>query len=653
MYGINKIINFRLEILKYIIILTFSFFIIYLFYLQITKQSVYKKIVEEKSIITITGFTAPRGIIYDKNMNVLVDNKQVKEIYYVKDNNALEELEIALTLSTLLDVKIDVSESQLKEFWLIQNDVMIESYSDYNDKLISYDEYYNLKLNYITEEDLNAINKEQATIYFLMNEGYSYTDKIIKSNVSEEEYAKVAEVLSKLNGVDVRTTWVRNYPYGDTFKTILGTVGYMTKDLEEYYQDTNYSLNDMVGLSYLEMQYDHYLKGQNEIYQIVDGQKVLIQEGIVGNDLVLSIDINLQLEVERIIEEELIKAKQEPNTEFFNHAYVVITNPSTGGILAMASKQIITTNNEYKIIDYTQNILTSPVVVGSVVKGASHIVGYNTGAITFGEIRYDTCLKFNNLNEKCSWRPLGKLDDLTALKYSSNTYQYHTVLNVGNSNYKYNSDLSISDDAFSIYKETFKQFGLGVKTEIDLPFESIGYVGNKTDDYLLLDYSIGQYDTYTALQLAQYIATIANDGSRLKLNLLNEVKNNNETIFKYEPIILNAVDTDISYLNRIQEGFKMVMDVGGTGSMYINRIYSPAGKTGTSQTFYDKDLNGIVDTETISSTFVGYAPYENPIATFTVITPDITHKEGQSDYQSLINRRITQEVSKKFFEIYQ
>lgn len=69
--------------------------------------------------------------------------------------------------------------------------------------------------------------------------------------------------------------------------------------------------------------------------------------------------------------------------------------------------------------------------MGSVVKGASHIVGYNTGALSIGEKRYDTCIKIASTPEKCSWTYLGLVDDLTALKYSSNTYQFNTAIKVG------------------------------------------------------------------------------------------------------------------------------------------------------------------------------------------------------------------------------
>ena len=97
----------------------------------------------------------------------------------------------------------------------------------------------------------------------------------------------------------------------------------------------------------------------------------------------------------------------------------------------MAEKQVKEVDGEKVVVDYTPGALTSPVVMGSVVKGASQIVGYNTGALKIGEVRYDNCVKIAATPEKCSWKKLGKLNDITALAYSSNTYQYYTAINVG------------------------------------------------------------------------------------------------------------------------------------------------------------------------------------------------------------------------------
>ena len=493
-----------------------------------------------------------------------------------------------------------------------------------------------------------------------MNTGYSYTEKIIKKDdVTDEEYALIAENVDNLKGFNIKLDWKREYPYGTTFKTILGSVSDesgIPYELKNYYLEKGYSLNDRVGTSYLEYQYEDILKGKKNKYQIIDGKYVLIEEGSRGNDIKLTIDIELQRAIEQILEEEILATKSEPNTRFYNKSFVVISNPNTGEIYAMAGKQITMNETGYKFTDYTPGVTTSPVVVGSVVKGASHIVGYNNGGLTIGETRDDACLKIAATKEKCSWKYLGVLNDITALQYSSNTYQYNTAIRVAHGNYSYDAPLIIDEEAFNTYRNTFAEFGLGVKTEIDLPVESLGYKGTNTLPGLLLDFSIGQYDTYTPIQLNQYINTIANGGNRMKPHLLKSIYNPTKDGLTsrqsgVEPTILNTVNTDPIYLARVKQGFERVLD-SGTGIGFIDLSHKPAGKTGTSQSFIDTDNDGVVDTETITTTFVAYAPSDNPQVSFTVISPDVYYNESGSTYESNVNNRITKRVSDKFFEMY-
>ena len=114
---------------------------------------------------------------------------------------------------------------------------------------------------------------------------------------------------------------------------------------------------------------------------------------------------------------------------------------------------------------------------------------------------------------------------------------------------------------------------------------------------------------------------------------------------------MNKVNTEERYMQRVKEGLRSVMTYG-TGIGYIDEIYKPAGKTGTSESFIDTDGDGKIDTETISNTLVAYAPYDNPQVTFTVISPDISHRLTSSTYSSSVNKRITYEISKKYFDIY-
>ncbi|MFA5409302.1 MAG: penicillin-binding transpeptidase domain-containing protein, partial [Bacilli bacterium] len=465
--------------------------------------------------------------------NLLVDNVGKKTIYYqkLKGTTNQEELSLSYEMAAIIEVPyIKLYKTNLKEFWLANNQdlgkskITDDEYQQYEERKISSSDLQKLKLERITDEELNAytdFDKEAAYIYYLMNKGYAYDEKIIKEeDVTDEEYAYISENSSHLKGFNTKLEWERKYLYGDVLKGLLGKVSDSSQgipyELKQTYLEKGYSLDDRVGLSNLEYQYESLLRGTKSTYRVnEDNSLELISQGTRGNDIVLTLDINLQMEVEKIMEKEMIKAKRETNTDYYNKSFIIISDPYTGGILAYAAKQIILKDGEYSFYDYTPYIATTTVTAGSVIKGASMSVGYKTGAISIGSKMLDECIKLKNTPAKCSWKNgLGVLDDISALKVSSNSYQFKIAMRVGGATYQYNMPLVVDTQAFNTYRTTFAEFGLGVNTGIDLPKESIGYKGGDTVAGHLLDYAIGQYDTYTPLQLTQYINTIANQGSR-------------------------------------------------------------------------------------------------------------------------------------------
>ena len=78
----------------------------------------------------------------------------------------------------------------------------------------------------------------------------------------------------------------------------------------------------------------------------------------------------------------------------------------------------------------------------------------------------------------------------------------------------------------------------------------------------------------------------------------------------------------------------------------------PAGKTGTSESFYDADLDGKVDTETYSKSFIGYAPYDDPVMSIVAISPHVSYKNVATTYTSNVNKRIVSRICNIFFENY-
>lgn len=664
----KNISNNRLKFILVFIIICFIVISIYLFKLILIDGSKYKVILKNKQEQYVYSGSSPRGRIYDRNHKLLVDNKAIPIIVYNKTKklSSLKEIELASTLSKIIDIDYDkLSLINLKEYWMIQNKdkanskITEEEWIKLKNRKITQDDIYKYKIDRITDKDLSIYSdsdKKIAYIYYLMNTGYSYDEKIIKSNASDSEYAYIAEHKDELSGIDVSYTWERIYLYGDTFRTMLGNISTITKENKKEFLSNGYELSDIVGVSYLEKQYENLLRGTKDKYKIENGVKTLVEEGNRGKDLVLTIDIELQQEVEKILKEEVVNAKKQAATKYYNKSSVVIMEPNTGEVLAMSGIQVVKNNKEYKTYDVTSGIVTNPMTVGSVVKGASMIVGYTTNSIKIGEVIADSCVKIYSKPAKCSWTKLGNLNDINALAYSSNIYQFKTAMKVDGHNYIYNGKYTAKEQTFDTYRKIFNEFGLGSKTGIDLPVESIGNVGKSTSADLLLNFAIGQYDTYTTMQLAQYMNTFASNGNRYAPRLLKAVYEGSnddlETLlYEVEPVLLNKVNTDSKYIERVQKGLQAVVKYG-TGKNIMGNINKPAGKTGTSESFLDTDSDGIVDTETLSNTFVGYAPYDNPVMTIAVTSPDLVDPKSKASSRSYANHKISRLISEKFFELY-
>lgn len=668
----DKVINHRFDVFVGIVVVLFSILIIKLFAVMVLKYEENKEILLSLTSTSVSLNSSPRGRIYDRNYNIIVDNKAINTIVYKKDKNTTNEemIQLAYQVVPHLDLSYDkITLLAKREFYLAKFPeecsarITAEERRLVKERKLTNQDIEKLKLERIPMEKLDSLTLEDlqaAYLFYLMNRGYAYEEKLIKSDVSDSEFAYFSENNEKLSGFNTRVDWERIYPYGDTLRSILGTVSTSSQGIpaeeKDYYLNLGYSLNERVGLSYIEKQYEEYLRGKRALYEVINSHELrLIDEGSRGNDIVLSIDINLQREVERIICEQMVRAKSEPNTEYYDHSSVIIQDPNTGEILAMASKRIV----NGKIVDNVTSMLISPITPGSVVKGASMLVGYNTGAIKMGEYLVDECVKVAGVKEKCSYVTLGNINDITAMAKSSNVYQFKTAIRVNGQEYFRGMKLNFNQDSFDTYRNMYHAFGLGVKTGIDLPIESSGYTSVDKNAGNLLDFVMGQYETYTPVQLSQYVSTIANNGSRIAPHLLKEVhqyadgEEIGELLFKVDGKVLNTIDVNLDYLNRVKEGFYAVMhSAGGYGRGYIDDKLDAAGKTGTSQSFIDIDNDGMIDTETITSSFVGYAPASNPKMSIVVTSPNSSHPNSSTDFASLVTLRITKEVTNKYYEMY-
>lgn len=639
----------RINLFKYILYGLFIIVSFRLFYLQIINHDYYVEILNNKTVEKISIQT-PRGRIYDRNNNLIVSNKLVMNVIY-KNNNKLtelEEIDLAYKISEYLELDyFKLTKSYLKDFYVLTHEREIDKrlskkvFDDYQNYLINSTELYRLKKEKVSDDDLKIYDdndKKAIYLYYLMNNGYNYEDKIIKENCSIEEFLFFSENNDNLSGFNTKYTYDREYIYGDTLKSVIGSVGSIPNENINYYLNKGYNISNKVGLSGLEFVYDEYLKGIDEVYNLTNEKMYLINDGVAGSDLKLTIDINLQKYVDDVLEQEIVKAKKHYSTKNYNHSYVVISD-TYGAILTMSGKEY------YKgdIIDRSIGTISDTMTVGSVIKGASMLIGYDTNTIKIGEVLKDECLKIRNTPKKCSIQTMGNINDIVALQRSSNVYQFKIAIELAGGKYRYNEPLRINNEAFEIYREYFSRFGLGVNTGIELSNESRGYKGSNTLPGLLLDFSIGQYDTYTTMQLNQYISTIARNGKRYGMHLLSDVLSNNQIIYHYNPVILNDINISQKYIERVNLGLRKVI-TNGTGYGYVNNKLKAAGKTGTSESFMDTNGDNIVDKETISTSFVMFYPYNEPKISISMTSPNIS---SYSSYTYPLNKSVIRRLTDK------
>ncbi|MGO2986754.1 MAG: peptidoglycan D,D-transpeptidase FtsI family protein [Staphylococcus saprophyticus] len=639
---IRNTMNKRISFIFGIIVFIFAIIVLRLGYLQIAQGSHYKQLIKNSENLTVNE-AVPRGRILDRNGKVLVDNASKKAITYARGRKTSqsEVLKTAEKLSKLIKMDTDkITDRDKQDYWiqlhpnkaksLMKNEQVL-----LDDGNITQDEYDDALYKKVGKNQINSLNDKDLqilAIYREMMSGSALDPQTIKNeDVSDEEYAAVSQKLSDMPGVNTTMDWDRKYPYGDTLRGIFGDVSTtkegIPKELTEQYLAKGYSRNDRVGKSYLEYQYDDILKGKKKEMkyttdksgEVIDSK--VINPGSRGDDLVLSIDIDLQKKTEEYLEKQISKLRSEGAKDMDN-ALIVVQNPNNGDILAMAGKQI---DKNGDLTDYDIGTFTSQYAVGSSVKGGTLLAGYQNNAIKVGEEMIDEPLKFaGGLTKHSYFNQDGKvrIDDKEALMHSSNVYMFKTALKLAGS--PYTPNMSLPTDITSAGQKLRKglnQVGLGVKTGIDLPNETNGQIEPLTDNPgNYLDLAIGQYDTYTPMQLSQYVSTIGNNGYRVQPHVGLEIRKatNKETLGpvkeKVKGQVLNKVNNTQNEVNEVQEGFKMAFnEKDGTGYQSFKDTEVPsAGKTGTAEVFQDGEPR-------VNSTYIGYAPIKNPQLAFSIV----------------------------------
>lgn len=640
-------IPFRLNLLFFVVFLLFSALIVRLGYLQIVRGEELEAVVRRTETTTVTQ-SVPRGEIYDRNGNILVGNEAQHAITYTRGVNVSAEsmAKTATTLAEMITVDTsNVTERDRKDFWAATHqEALLERLSE-EEKQLSGGELYEAQLEKISPEEIAYSDEElqAAAIYKKMNGASSLTTVNIKNtDVSEEEVAVVSENLASMNGVDVSKDWTRHYPNGDLLSTILGEVtseqAGLPSNQAEAYLAKGYARNDRVGNAYLEQQYEPVLSGSKAFYETVvnqDGEVVSVEEsypGKKGDNLLLTVDINFQKEIEKIATD-FLNSKADPLND---RVYIVAMNPQNGDIIGMAGKTRDLKTGEIR--DNVHGVLNENFVMGSSIKGATVLAGYMDGVITLDDnTMIDEPLKFQGTNVKSSLfnQRLGNqvpLNDIDALRVSSNTYMMKIAMKMGGQeHYSYDTPLVADvDQVMGKLRYYYAQFGLGARTGIDLPSESTGILGQLADSGLMLDESYGQFDLYTPLQLAQYIATIANGGTRFAPRLVSEIRGTNENgdlgpvELQMKPTVMNQLNVNPEAMKRVHQGmWEVTHHPGAVSTRFFgaNDQVGIAGKTGTAETFYagpDEEKQG---DPVLNTTFVAFGPFENPEIAIAVVVP--------------------------------
>ena len=279
----GRALSMRLNILFFCVFLLFSAMIIQLGKVQIIDGETYKNEVEKRENATVS-LSVPRGKIFDREGNPVVDNKSLRTITYTKMKGVKSEeiLKTARQLAEIIEMPqedIDkLTETDKKDFWMQLNPKLTEKIvskkeiNQFRDKDITGKnldkKIEDLKRKRVTDKNIQELTDKDIKVLAIkskMTSGYQMAPQIIKKDVSEKEFTIISEGLANLPGVDVSVDWERVYVNDGLFRSVLGNVSNSDEGLPgerlDYYLVRDYSRNDRVGKSYIEQQYEDVLHG--------------------------------------------------------------------------------------------------------------------------------------------------------------------------------------------------------------------------------------------------------------------------------------------------------------------------------------------------------------------------------------------------------
>lgn len=667
----------RLNLLFFVAFLAFAALFIRLAYIQLYNGERFANMVQRTESTLSTG-NVPRGMIYDSQGEVMVGNRPEQAILYTRDSDARvspqDIVDVATQLASLIEVPTtSLTERDLKDYFVVKNTALVNSRLTDEEKNLNGAEAYAAQLDKVTEEDIQFSQAELkiAMLFRQMNSAYAFSTVTVKNqNVTEQEIARVSEQLSNLQGISIGTDWQRVYPQEGMLRSILGSVSTEQRGIPSEWApellQRGYAMNDRVGISYLEQQYENSLRGTKALYNFVtDSSDSIIETqqlygGSEGQNLVMTIDSNFQRKLDEIVEDSLMNMDQQGLND---RVYVVVTNPKNGDILGISGKRFDYNPNtdeyiEDEIVDDALGAINTSYGMGSSIKPAMVLTGYMEDVISLdNNILVDEPLKFQASQVKTSvFNPNGELpiDDIEALQKSSNIYMIKLTMMIGGQDsYEEDGRLFIDSDTIDVLRSYFAQFGLGTSTGIDLPNESVGFSPESNQLVSALDLSYGQFDLYTPLQLSQYVATVANGGVRYAPRLVKEIRgtdadgNLGDVLATVPTKVLNVIPVGEQEMSRVHEGMRQVSHTsdGTARYLFMNYPIQVGSKTGTTEAFYSGPIQYAQNQPVTNATFVGFAPYEDPEIAVSVVIPYLEENNWGRE-----STRVAHAVMNAYFE---
>ena len=673
MYNDDRNTNLRYNLITILVYIVGIVLIVQLFNLQIVNGKEYRE-TSNTRLSRETVIKAARGSIKDRTGNLLVTTKMGFniELYKTKINTTTLNKTILTTIKILennndkyinnlpisiepFKFTIDDEESQVN--WKKENDIKEDATPEQC--------FYELKEKYKIEQDnILEAYKIMVVRYEISRNGYSSIRPVtIAKDVSRESAVKLGEQSIYFPGISATNEPMVSYPSGSLASHILGYVGNITETELDGREDT-YGINDVIGKVGIQYVFEEYLRGKDGIKQLdmsVDGtitDEYITQEAVAGSDVILTIDANLQAATEKALANNIKKIASGGFSKRSDAkaGAAVVMNVKTGEILAMASypdyepELFVNGISQKKLDEYNKgdNIFNRAIsgvyAPGSTFKMITAIAGLETGVITPTEKINDIGV-YKKAHEPACWiwnsygMSHGWLNVTEAITHSCNYFFYE----VG-----YRATI----DNIAKYA---KYYGLGEKTNVELPMEEKGIVATRDkakergDEWQIgetLSAAIGQsYNSYTPIQMAKYISMLANGGEPIDVTIvksINDVNGNQvskEDITKFVNAKLGLTKEKKENLNIKKENIDAILkgmkgvtsEEGGTAySTFANFNIELGGKTGSAQTDVQGKINGW---------FVGFAPYEEPEIAVVVLVENA----GSGSYTAEVARDILQE----------